>query len=250
MQKFAYRFRWLALICAALCVVGCANDAESESTRSSRAGSKKKKKKKRGKSSKKRRGAATASAQANDDGSIPRPRPGEVPQLIVGAWSKYKMKSGVITWSLLQKRNTEYLVDVDVQTRVKLAIQAWVNVPDPGDASGTEIRELKYRIGGGAMTVLKGAALGAHAKTYNQLIKGFVPPKFEGLPQEDITVAAGTFRGCYRHTSKETFMGMTSESTIWSHPAVPAPSMVKSQTKDGQTYELIAYGMSGAKKSL
>lgn len=253
----AHRWRILFVTCGALCLTGCPGDDEPESERASkRDGKKQKSKKKKSKKNKNGSSPAASSTSAadtkvkNDDGSIPAPKPGEVPQFVVGAWSKYKIPTGEITWGLLEKRNTEYLIDAIMMGRMTLAIQAWVDVPDIGDARSSTIREVEFRLGGGAVQKLQGNALNGQAALYSNIMKGSMPPKWEGLPQEDVTVTAGTFRGCYKWISKETFMGTTTVSTMWSHPRVPPPAMVRSETKEGQRYELIAYGATGAKKNL
>ncbi len=264
---------WLSVLClgTALVLTGCPDEDASNQDGDAADGAKKTSSKKKGKAKGKGDGKSKSKKGKDDeakddeakgdgeaaptsqpsDGSVPAPLPGEVPKFTVGAWSKYKLTTGTAIWSVLDKRGDEILIDALMEGRMNLAVQSWVSVPDAGDTRTSSIRELKYRLGGGAVQTLQGSALKGHAQLYDRIIKGFLPPKFEGMPQEDVTVAAGTFRGCYKWTSKETIMNITTESTIWTHPAVPPPSMVKlvSHTDDA-TYELIAYGASGAKPSL
>jgi hypothetical protein len=71
-----------------------------------------------------------------------------------------------------------------------------------------------------------------------------------GMPREDVTVPAGTFKGCYRRTEKTDVGDVHSDTTLWTHPSVPITGLVRSKEKDGTGMELIAYGMTGAKSSL
>src|SRR5688500_20346343 len=47
-----------------------------------------------------------------------------------------------------------------------------------------------------------------------------LPISLRGLPQSDITTAAGIFRGCYQQKNRLAFSGGDSESTVWSHQGV------------------------------
>lgn len=242
----------IVVACCGLLFVGCEGDNKPKDDAAKTKKKSGKKKKKKAKKKKADDAAAPSSAKAkNDDGSIPAPKPGEIPQFTVGAWSKYKTSTGLFTWAVLEKRATQILIDANVRGRLNIDIQAWVDVPDVGDVRTSKIIDIKYRLGGGAVQAFKGDALSGQAALYDRLIRGVMPKKFEGLPQEDVTVEAGTFRGCYKSTSTEEFMGHKTEQTVWTHPAVPPPSMVQMHTvKDGRVYELVEYGKTGAKPSL
>lgn len=223
------------------------------------------KKKKRKKRKKKKSGKKKAKAEAktddaasassgyakSDDGSIPPPKPGDFPKLIVGGWTKYESSGiGTITYGVLGKEGSVYHIDGNVQGRIGIKLQAWVDVPDDWDRRTSKIVDLQYQVAGMGMKKVKGGNITGEAKIYEDFMKRFVHPKFEGMPQEDVTAPAGTFRGCFRWVSKQEYMGHTSEVTIWSHPAVPAPAMVRMKSKDGKTsWELVSYGTSGAKSS-
>lgn len=247
-------------LCGALMSApGCSSDgddkakeSESDEKKSKKKKKKRKKKKSKKKSKKKKEGEpeAEASAAEPEEGVYPPPKPGEVPIKRIGAWSRVRMNVGTITWSLLEERGTEVLVDAKVVGRINIDVQAWVDVPDFGDASTSMLKSMKYRMNGGAIQTFTGSSLGQQQKVWANLLTGYFPPKVDGLPKEDVTVPAGTFRGCYRWKSKTKFMGKTSGSTVWTHPAVPAPSMVKMLSDDGSVTELIAFGKSGAKPSL
>jgi len=108
---------------------------------------------------------------------------------------------------------------------------------------------LKVSMNGAAPTVMPTGAGSPVGSVFERFMGSTSPPDFDDLPREDVTVPAGTFEGCYKWTQTNTFMGMTTTATIWTHPALPPPSMVKHASKDGTTLELVEYGESGAKPS-
>ena len=70
---------------------------------------------------------------------------------------------------------------------------------------------------------------------------------WQGLPQEDATVPAGTFAGCFRARTDATWGPWHTANTSWSHAAVPLSGLVKSQGIDKPTsMELVEFGLSGA----
>ena len=54
-----------------------------------------------GEKGKKKKGSAAAGDGKNDDGSIAAPKPGQVPTVKVGAWSKYEMSTGTATFAIV-----------------------------------------------------------------------------------------------------------------------------------------------------
>jgi hypothetical protein len=227
------RRSWLGLMALAP-LMGACKEGEAEDDGGKKSSGKKKKK---GKSA---------------DGSIPAPEPGDVPAMTVGAWSKYKMSSGIATFALVDRRNdTEWLIDAKIEGKMKILIQAWVHVPDLRDRSGMKMKEARAKIGGGAIRTMTMGPTSPAAMMFERFMSASTAERLEGLPQEDVKVKAGHFRGCYRWSNKLTMMGIKVEETIWTHPAVPLPSMVRSKPKKGGDggFELIGFGSKGAKKS-
>jgi hypothetical protein len=74
---------------------------------------------------------------------------------------------------------------------------------------------------------------------------------WQGLPQEDVTVPAGHFTGCFKGRTDANWGPYKSADTIWSHPSVPLSGLVKSQGIDNpHSMELIDFGFSGAASEL
>jgi hypothetical protein len=81
-------------------------------------------------------------------------------------------------------------------------------------------------------------------------LQGSYMPEFETVGSESVTVAAGTFAGCTKTTTKMTAGPFKQESVGWFHPAVPLNAMVKAAATDGSwEMELLDYGTSGAVSS-
>jgi len=83
----------------------------------------------------------------------------------------------------------------------------------------------------------------------NSILRGQLGPiviGWTGLPQEDVTVHAGRFIGCYKGRSEVSFAGFKAASVVWGHTAVPLSGMVRSQGENNDTIELVAFGTSGA----
>jgi hypothetical protein len=77
------------------------------------------------------------------------------------------------------------------------------------------------------------------------------PTQVASAPKEDITVAAGTFKGAAKFKGTISMGPFSREIIGWYHPAVPMNGAVKSESTDGDfVHELLDYGTSGAKSAL
>ncbi len=77
------------------------------------------------------------------------------------------------------------------------------------------------------------------------------PTSVEGSPKEDATMAAGTLRGCAKYQASFSFGPVEKQVTSWFHPAVPINGGVKGASTDGDySYELLDYGLTGARSAL
>ena len=103
---------------------------------------------------------------------------------------------------------------------------------------------------GGTVREFRGAMLqGIKKQTHDALSVMTGLGGLDGLPQEDITVKAGTFKQAYTRSSQFTFAGRSDDAKIWVHPAVPVTGMVRSESKNGTVLELVSFGMTGGKSS-
>lgn len=238
--------RWFLLGCLlSTSLWACDEKAASQSRKDDAAedddGAKKKKKK--------------AKRAEEDDGTIPAPEAGEAPKLEVGAWAKYRVlgpggaEQGHAKWSTIEVRNgNEYLVEGDIQLQMPMIAQAWVRVGDLAKRETIEIVEVKAKLGSAPPQTFPVGANSPMNKAFDSFLQMGKAPEWADTPQEKVEVPAGTFAGCYKWSRTATFMGVTTKSTIYTHPAVPLPAMVK-MVADDTTWELVEYARSGAKRS-
>src|SRR6185369_981645 len=109
----------------------------------------------------------------------------------------------------------------------------------------------KVRMPNGKSKELRGVQLKPAEDGYRKLIGDIFIPELGSLPRADVSVPAGTFRGCFRRDGNLVFSSMSTPSTIWAHPAVPISAIVKAESSDGKSrLELADYGLTGAKSEM
>jgi hypothetical protein len=114
------------------------------------------------------------------------------------------------------------------------------------DPNSIDIRTVAIKDANGHVTNFDGPMLALMRGSLKGVLSTLVV-SWQGLPQEDATVPAGTFTGCFKTRTDASWGPWHSSSTAWSHPAVPLNGLVKSQGIDRPTtIELIAFGLSGA----
>jgi len=218
---------------------------------------KKRKKKKRGKLDDSERdepeGRPRNAFEPADDGRYPPPQGDVRIQPRVGAWIRYASKKPdgaqghVTTHATLDQRDDRDFL-IEVQTKGMVA-QAWLGIGDMRRPEDIELLSLKARIGGGKVQTFDGQKGNAAKALFDSLLQSTAVPKFDSLPQEDVTVQGGTFRGCFVWKNEVTVLGIRAKSTTWTHPSLPWPSAVKTET-NGYSSELVAFGLTGAKSLL
>jgi hypothetical protein len=201
--------------------------------------------------------AAKAAATAKptvDDGSIPPPKTVEALPIREGQWVRFDIDDGKgngkrkFSYAVIGKEGDAHWLDVMVeQPTGAVSVQILVSIPDRNDASQVKIKKFKVKLPTGQVQTFSGATVAAAQQQFKSFMARFAIPKFAGLPQEDVTVPAGRFRGCYKRTEKVELLGLKDESSVWNHTAVPIMAMVKLVSKDGTTFELTGYGLTGAK---
>lgn len=197
---------------------------------------------------------ATAATASADDGSIPPPASAEMLPIQAGQWVRYAIQgpggARKFTYAVIRKQGDAHWLDVSVdQPGQKTSLQILVSIPDRNDPSQVRIQEFKVKLPGGQVKSFSGPTVAMAQKQFQNVMGRFAVPKLDGLPQEDVTVPAGRFRGCYKRDEKVEMFGLKDESTVYNHPAVPIMAMVKLVSKDGTQFELEGYGMTGAKAS-
>ncbi|MBW2459171.1 MAG: hypothetical protein JRI68_32035 [Deltaproteobacteria bacterium] len=238
--------RFLLPLGLSLSLVACAEkgDDESDEERSSESKKKASDKSKRSKTKGKGKTSnAVASPKATDRAPF-----------ATGQWTRHavtdpKQGKGHVTYAIIGKEGKAHWLDFSYEVGArKMSFQALVDFAGGKDFRKATILKAKAKTPAGTHTI-SGAMLAPMKDRFADALGGGAPT-LAGLPQEDMTVPAGTFLSCYRSHNKQQVFGVTAESTVWHHPAVPITTMVKMKTKDGSEWVLTGYGMTGAKATM
>ena len=170
----------------------------------------------------------------------------------VGQWTQYKMISdknepSFLTYKIVgQEADAVWLEMVNEtysgRTMQKMLV-AFGNRMDPAQV---QIRAVKMKDASGRVTEMPPEVIGMMQGTYRGAISSLII-QWQGLPQENATVPAGRFDGCYRVRSDAQWGPFRTTSDSWAHPAVPLSGTVRSLGVDKPyTMELVAFGTTGA----
>jgi len=203
-----------------------------------------------------------AAAKADIDGrvaalhapkeSFPAPT-GFVPMpMAAGQWTQHKLTNengepSFITYKLVGQQGDAFVVETVHESytgkTIHQMVVAFGNRMDPGQI---EIRALRTKDRKGRVNEIPPAVISMMQSLYKSAVSMLVV-NWQGMPQEDVSVPAGNFTGCFRARVDAQWAGFRSVSDAWSHPAVPLSGMVKSKGVDKPTtMELVAFGLSGA----
>jgi hypothetical protein len=201
--------------------------------------------------------AGTSAAQPPAaGGEVARPTSTELPALSVGQWSKYRNTTSDgtsdVTYKVVAEEDGGYWLEiVRGAANAGTVLQLLISVKNRSDPNSLDVQAARVRMPNGHVRELRGDMLRPTADGYRKALAEIFVPALAGAPQEDVTVSAGTFRGCYKRTQKVERQSKASEQTVWVHTAVPISGIVKSEETDGSAKtELLTWGTSGAKSEL
>jgi hypothetical protein len=192
-------------------------------------------------------GALSAPRQA-----FPAPA-GFVPMpFAAGQWTRHKLvddkgEPSFMTQKVLAQEGDAFWMEVVTdQYTGRTMMKLLLAIPNRMDPNTIDVRVVAIKDTKGHVTNLDGAMLSLLRSTYQGALSTLVM-SWEGLPQEDAAVPAGTFAGCFRGRTDATWGPWHSANTSWSHAAVPLSGLVKSQGIDKPTsMELVEFGLTGA----
>jgi hypothetical protein len=169
-----------------------------------------------------------------------------------GQWTRHKLvddkgQPSFMTYKVLaQEADAFWMEIVTEQYTGRTMMKMLLAIPNRADPSSMDIRALSIKDKNGRVTNLEGPLLSLMRSSYQSTLSTLVI-SWQGLPQEDAAVPAGTFAGCYRARTDATWGPWHTANTSWSHAAVPLSGLVKSQGIDKPTtMELVDFGLSGA----
>jgi hypothetical protein len=175
------------------------------------------------------------------------PRP-----LAVGQWMQLKAaddkgQPSINTYKIVGEEGGAFWVEnVQESYTGKTVIKMLLFFGDRMNPSTMEIRRVKMRDKHGNVNTFEGPMLSL-MKSMWQGVLNTLTVTWQGLPQEDASVIAGTFVGCYKARTDANFGPFHAAATSWSHASVPINGLVKSVGIDHpNTMELVGFGDSGA----
>jgi hypothetical protein len=183
---------------------------------------------------------------------LPPPTVAEPMPLSAGQWATFKQtdsdgKPSIVTYKILNMQDGAWWYEMAMDTYYgHSAMRMLVAVGDRKDPKTVDVRAIITKDYSGRVQEMPPSMLSMMKSSYGSMVDQLTIT-WDQLPQEDAQVAGGTFTGCYKTRSTVAFMGQSSTSDAWFHPAVPVNGMVKSVGVDRpMTMELIDFGVEGA----
>ena len=169
-----------------------------------------------------------------------------------GQWTVHKLVDGdgnpsFMTYKIVGEDGGAFWLETKTESYSGTSmLKMLVAIPNRMDVGSVDIRAVSFKDRRGHVTNFDGPIIALVKNTYKNVISTLVI-SWQGLPQEDATVAAGKFTGCFKARTDASWGPWHAASTSWSHAAVPLSGLVKSQGVDKpNTMELVAFGLSGA----
>jgi hypothetical protein len=196
---------------------------------------------------------STAPPAAPGDGKVmaaptsPLPKP-----LKAGQFVRYKVtEDGAqrdFSYSVVGEEGGAHWIQVVTERGGRrVVIQLLLRIGNRSDPKSAKLLAVKMKMGA-MVKEFRGATLAAMRKSVDGAMNELTVPGLDGLEQQDVTVPAGTFKGCYKRESTVTLLQHQAKSREWIHPGVPVLALVKNEAIDRDyKMELSEYGETGAK---
>lgn len=172
--------------------------------------------------------------------------------LVPGQWTQHKMTTekgevSLMTYKIVGAEGDAYWVELANETYYgKTVTKLLLAVGDRMNPNTMEIRAVKMKDKDGKISQVDGPMIQLMKSMWQSSIN-MLAVSWQGLPQEDVSVIAGNFAGCFKARTDASWGAWRSASTTWMHPLVPISSLVKSVGIDKpHTMELVGFGESGA----
>ncbi|HVX94259.1 MAG TPA: hypothetical protein VHK47_05040 [Polyangia bacterium] len=169
-----------------------------------------------------------------------------------GQWTRHKLvddkgQPSFMTYKVLAQEGDAFWLEVVTEAYSgRTIMKMLVAIPNRMDPSSIDLRAVSMKDKDGRVTNIDGPVLSMLRSSYQSTLSTLTI-SWQGLPQEDAAVPAGTFAGCFRARTDATWGPWHSANTSWSHAAVPLSGLVKSQGVDKPTsMELVDFGLTGA----
>jgi hypothetical protein len=171
--------------------------------------------------------------------------------LAVGQWVQYKAtddnkQPSFFTMKVVDELQGAYFIEyVNEGYTGKTITKLHIYLGDRSNPETMDLRGVKTKDAKGNVTEMPPETLAMVRGSYRHLLQ-MVTIHWQGLPQENVNVPAGSFAGCYKAQTETKFGPFSATNVSWSHPAVPLSGLVRSQGVDKpNTFELVAFGEKG-----
>lgn len=193
-------------------------------------------------------GSAASESEASGDKSGTLPLP-----FAVGQWSRYKTTrngapAGDVTYRVTGKEGNAFWIQIEMAQAPggkSTEVSILMDFKDGRSSKDFSVEKAKVTLPTGQTHTLSGPLLNAAIKGFGGQLAALAIDSLEGLPQEDVKVPAGEFKGCYYRDFDIKVMNIHSKGRVWNHTKVPINAMVKNEsTTDGVKviFLLDAYG--------
>lgn len=184
--------------------------------------------------------------------TVPAPAGFAPKPIAVGQWAQHKLLSdkgepSFSTYKIVGEEGGAYWVEVVHEAYTgRTVTKMLLFMGDRMNPSTMEIRAVKMKDKDGRVSTVEGPMLQLMKSMWQGVVNSLVI-SWQGLPQEDASVPAGNFAGCFKARTDASWGPWKSAATSWSHAEVPINGLVKSVGIDHpNTMELVSFGDSGA----
>jgi hypothetical protein len=184
--------------------------------------------------------------------SFPAPTDFVPKPLAVGQWTQLKLVSdqgepSFSTYKIVGEEGGAHWVEVVNESYTgKTVTKMLLFMGDRMNPKTMEIRAVRIKDKDGRVNAIEGPMIQLMKSMWQGVLDTLVI-YWQGLPQEDASVPAGKFAGCYKARTDASWGPWKAAATSWSHTQVPINGLVKSVGIDHpNTMELVGFGDSGA----
>lgn len=176
--------------------------------------------------------------------------------IAVGQWTEHKMtdqdgQPAFMTYKVVGQENDAFWIEMAQDHYTGHTVtKMLVSLGDRRTPQSIVVRAMKMKDKNGRITEFQPEMLSFMSSMFQSAV-GMLVISWQGQPQEDATVPAGVFPGCYKARTDAAWGPWSTASMSWSHPEVPLSGMVRSVGIDKPTtMELVAFGPGGATSEL
>ncbi|MCA9615663.1 MAG: hypothetical protein H6722_04570 [Sandaracinus sp.] len=185
--------------------------------------------------------------------TLPAPALGTAPKApAIGQWVRYGVTyreggRSTVEYRIVDREGDSWWLEITDRRRDRLREVRMRIRPQPDGTK--ELLALTFK-NGRELEPVPTRLLGNYAPMLGQWLDTMLRTEVSG-PQEDVTVAAGTFQGAFKGEQTMRFLQAEITADVWWHPEVPVTAMVKlvDRAEGGHNLELLGWGDSGAVSS-